>query len=146
MDSVYPHLAPHIVVTPPEYTWEDYFIPFQNRIDPQWHCYLTVPPQTWHARSSTHVPRSKDRARSKNFSLVEVDRSPKMTTDDWPLRIFSHEEFAESVGRFGSRLLSWLCAHSLYQVLNASEESLVCVDLGIALQRHQAKANVSVII
>jgi hypothetical protein len=114
-DSVYPHLAPHIVVTPPEYTWEDFFIPSQNRVDLQWRNYLTVPPQTWHSPSSTHVSRSKDRTRSKDISAVGTDWSSGVVTDEGePCRVFSHEEFAESVQQFGFYFLTSLCAHLFY--------------------------------
>ncbi|KAG6880150.1 hypothetical protein C0992_004602 [Termitomyces sp. T32_za158] len=39
-----PHIAPHIVITPAEETWEDESIPWQNSVDPQWPFYLCVPP------------------------------------------------------------------------------------------------------
>ncbi|KAG6903407.1 hypothetical protein C0995_005430 [Termitomyces sp. Mi166 len=44
LDSMLPHIAPHIVITPAEETWEDKFVPWQNRVDPQWPYYLCVPP------------------------------------------------------------------------------------------------------
>ena len=108
LDSTYPHLAPHIVVTHPENTWEDYFIPWQNRVDPQCHCHLTVPLQTWHASSSTNVSRRKDRSRAHIASLIEPHGSTKAATDGWlptrfmteysqSLRIFSLGAFAKSV-------------------------------------------------
>lgn len=103
LDSLHPHLAPHIVITPPEYFWDDYFIPFQNRVDPQWSGYLMVPPLTWHAPSSSHEPRSKSTFRNSE-SILDVGSGSASEDDDegydsGPWRVFSHEEFAESVCR-----------------------------------------------
>ncbi|EGO27660.1 hypothetical protein SERLADRAFT_406684 [Serpula lacrymans var. lacrymans S7.9] len=44
LDASCPHSAPHIVISPPELSWDDYFIPLQNRLEPQWPDYLAVPP------------------------------------------------------------------------------------------------------
>ncbi|KAG6910964.1 hypothetical protein DXG01_006018 [Tephrocybe rancida] len=44
LDSMHPQLAPHIVVTPPEETWEDEYIPWENRVNIQLPSYLNVPP------------------------------------------------------------------------------------------------------
>ncbi|KAG6821502.1 hypothetical protein H0H93_000010 [Arthromyces matolae] len=43
LDCVIPEIAPHIVITPADETWEDEYIPWQNRVDPQWAHYLCVP-------------------------------------------------------------------------------------------------------
>ncbi|KAH0587851.1 hypothetical protein H2248_006606 [Termitomyces sp. 'cryptogamus'] len=44
LDSMFPHIAPHIVITPSEETWEDEYILWQNRVEPQSPHYLCVPP------------------------------------------------------------------------------------------------------
>ncbi|KAG1755455.1 hypothetical protein EDB19DRAFT_1823046 [Suillus lakei] len=49
LDSLYPHIAPHIVITPPVSYADDFYTPHQNRVDPQWPCFLNVP------RFSPHV-------------------------------------------------------------------------------------------
>ncbi|KAG5342332.1 hypothetical protein C0989_003462 [Termitomyces sp. Mn162] len=43
LDSMFPHIAPHIVITPSEETWEDEYILWQNRVEP--HC-RTLPTAT----------------------------------------------------------------------------------------------------
>jgi hypothetical protein len=42
LDSIAPHLAPHIVITPPEKNIQDYYIPWLNATDPQWPSHLMV--------------------------------------------------------------------------------------------------------
>lgn len=42
-----PHIAPHIVITPAEETWEEEYTLWQNRIYPQWSYYLCVPPSDY---------------------------------------------------------------------------------------------------
>lgn len=93
LDSVYSHLAPHI-----------------------------VPTQTWRSPSSTHVSQSKAHTRYKVVSPAKANYNVGMNTNDWPLRVFSHEEFAESVQM-------------------ATEETIMSLELVVAVQRHQAKAN-----
>ncbi|KAF5387756.1 hypothetical protein D9615_000615 [Tricholomella constricta] len=44
LDSVQPHRAPHIVITPAEEIWEDQYTRWQNCVEFQWPAYLTVPP------------------------------------------------------------------------------------------------------
>ena len=43
LDSLCPNFAPHIVVTPAEESWNDSFVPWQNRVDYQQTGYLMVP-------------------------------------------------------------------------------------------------------
>ncbi|KAF9238839.1 hypothetical protein BU15DRAFT_75061 [Melanogaster broomeanus] len=38
-----PSVSPHIVITPPSPSPDDYYVPSQNRPDPQWTYFLTVP-------------------------------------------------------------------------------------------------------
>ncbi|KAF9238744.1 hypothetical protein BU15DRAFT_74970 [Melanogaster broomeanus] len=41
--STCPSVSPHIIITPPPPSPDDYYIPSQNRPDPQWTYFLTVP-------------------------------------------------------------------------------------------------------
>lgn len=100
LDSIDYNLAPHIVITPPDYTWDDYFIPLRNRVDPQWNDYLAVPPQNWRSPSPTYEPPLEEvddcshlETESDCETVVGVSEYDKL----WPLRVFSHEEFAEAV-------------------------------------------------
>ncbi|OAX44029.1 hypothetical protein K503DRAFT_778792 [Rhizopogon vinicolor AM-OR11-026] len=43
LDSSCPHIAPHIVITPPVSYADDFYTPHQNRVDLQWPCNLNVP-------------------------------------------------------------------------------------------------------
>ncbi|KAF9006602.1 hypothetical protein BDQ17DRAFT_293260 [Cyathus striatus] len=44
LESPVPGICPHIVITLAQDTVEDYYIPFSNRVDPQWPDFLIVPP------------------------------------------------------------------------------------------------------
>ena len=46
LDSTAPHLAPHIVITPPEKNIQDYYTPWFNAPGSQWpgHLMVTMPP------------------------------------------------------------------------------------------------------
>ncbi|KAF9226688.1 hypothetical protein BS17DRAFT_878559 [Gyrodon lividus] len=44
LDSACPSTSPHIVITPPPHSMDDYYVPLRNRVDPQWSYFLTAPP------------------------------------------------------------------------------------------------------
>ncbi|KAG0709873.1 hypothetical protein DFH29DRAFT_18185 [Suillus ampliporus] len=97
LDSLYPHMAPHIVITPPVAYADDFYTPDQNRVNPQWPCSLNVP------RLSPHMfyhhcplPSSHDESvdcdskgfQSQSIASSELD-SVRPTT---PPCVFSHKK------------------------------------------------------
>jgi hypothetical protein len=90
-------LAPHIVITPPEYYWADFFISSQNRPNFPWPPHgLTL--SALQVPYSNNMPRSNNRARAKNYW---PHRSDGLLTGDSPRKVFSHEEFSDTVMQCG---------------------------------------------
>jgi hypothetical protein len=47
LDSADPSVAPHIVISPPEWSWDVDYIPPGNVVSYQWPTWLTVPPPSY---------------------------------------------------------------------------------------------------
>ncbi|KAG2156295.1 hypothetical protein DEU56DRAFT_723823, partial [Suillus clintonianus] len=101
LDSLYPHIAPHIVITPPVSYADDFYTPNQNRVDPQWPCFLNVP------RLSPHMfyhhcplPSSHDEPAgcdSKGFHSQSVASSGDLDVIQSETRVFSHKRLLLAV-------------------------------------------------
>lgn len=108
LDSLYPDIAPHIVITPPVSCADDFYTPYQNRVDPQWPCFLNVP------RLSPHMyyhhrplPSSHDESagcNSKEFHSQSVAPSDDLglIRPKTPLRVFSRKKLNLAVSRLVS--------------------------------------------
>ncbi|KAG1752548.1 uncharacterized protein EDB91DRAFT_1243307 [Suillus paluster] len=103
LDSLYPHIAPHIVITPPVSYADDFYIPNHNRVDPQWPCFLNVhrlPPHIFYH----HYPLSSSHGESADCDSGEFQSQSLASSDDYevippqtPPRVFSHKRLLLAV-------------------------------------------------
>ncbi|KAG5654613.1 hypothetical protein H0H81_011588 [Sphagnurus paluster] len=117
LDSVAPHLAPHIVITPPEETWEDQYISWKNRVDFQWPQFLEVPALNV---ISGRLPIPEDTQPMFGPGTLTPSFSPTNPLLI-PTPIFSHSKFRQ-------------------QIDSASMERLVFTQVVAALHKAQCKA------
>ncbi|KAF8897817.1 hypothetical protein BD779DRAFT_1667737 [Infundibulicybe gibba] len=129
LDSVHPHITPHIVITPPEQLWDDHLVPWQNRLDPQYFCYLYVPPVDFGTSRIAINVQLPDR--HPDFSLYDdlqpcIDATDsEITAEDPP---DPPEEFAPAVGDPEAA-----CVHS------TATERLILREVVTALHRMRLK-------
>ncbi|KAG1806573.1 uncharacterized protein HD556DRAFT_323944 [Suillus plorans] len=98
LDSLYPDIAPHIVITPPVSCADDFYTPYQNRVDPQWPCFLNVPrlsPRMYYHHRP--LPSSHDESagcNSKEFHSQSVAPSDHLglIRPKTPPRVFSRKK------------------------------------------------------
>ncbi|KAG2155035.1 uncharacterized protein EDB93DRAFT_130423 [Suillus bovinus] len=98
LDSLYPDIAPHIVITPPVSYPDDFYTPHQNRVDPQWPCFLNVPrlsPSMYYH----HRPPPSSHDESVGCNSKEFHSQSVVPSDDLgvirprsPPRVFSHKK------------------------------------------------------
>lgn len=103
LDSLYPDIAPHIVITPPVSCADDFYTPLQNRVDPQWPCFLNVPrlsPRTFHH----HCPLQSSHDESAGCDSKEFHSQSVASSDDLdvirpknPPCVFSHKRLLLAV-------------------------------------------------
>jgi len=140
LDSVYPHVTPHIVITPADETWNDYFIPLENRVDPQWPCYLMA--AQFEASSAYHrlpIPSSDADQTSSNPALMKTDNLSASHRSYEPKSVFSPSRFIQLVCQLYVSQNSPLI---VLQIECSSTERLIMYHVITALQRHQCKAAV----
>ncbi|KAG1892200.1 hypothetical protein F4604DRAFT_14714 [Suillus subluteus] len=127
LDSLYPDIAPHIVITPPVSYPDDFYTPHQNRVDPQWPCFLNVPCLSPHMFYH-YCPLSSSHDESADCHSNEFHSQSVASSDDLgvirprtPPRVFSHEKL-------------------LLAVEASSIERLVFRDIVDGIFRHRRKA------
>jgi hypothetical protein len=81
LDSLYPDIAPHIVITPPVSCADDFYTPHQNRVDPQWPCFLNVPRLSPHMFYH-HCPLPSSHDESAGCHLKEFHSQSAASSDD----------------------------------------------------------------
>ncbi|KAG2064268.1 hypothetical protein BDR04DRAFT_1110340 [Suillus decipiens] len=99
LDSLYPDIAPHIVITPPVSYLDDFYTPHQNRVDPQWPCFLNVP------RLSPHMFYHHRPLSSSHDESADCHYSQSIASSDdldiirpnTPPRVFSHKKLLAAV-------------------------------------------------
>jgi hypothetical protein len=101
LDSVCPHIAPHIVITPPISYADDFYTPHNNRVDLQWPCSLSVPPLSSHVfHHYCPLPHDEsvdcDSKRFESQSETSADKFGGLRPED-PLRVFNHQKFLSTV-------------------------------------------------
>lgn len=106
LDSLCPDVAPHIVITPPDDRWEDYYIPSENAVNPQSPYYLSIPPLPHRFLAATRNPRSLDGycggtslAQPGTSNAPSSTRSPNNSppSSQLPQAVFSPSLFMQSV-------------------------------------------------
>jgi len=113
LDSVCPELAPHIIITPPADTEDDYLILSQNCLAPQWQHYLMVPPSPLYLLPS-----------NLNGCATLAAETPSGAAHDPPCPsrvVFSRSKFAKTIEQ-------------------SSAERLILYHVVAALHRRQRKA------
>ncbi|EGO02037.1 hypothetical protein SERLA73DRAFT_159113 [Serpula lacrymans var. lacrymans S7.3] len=122
LDASCPHSAPHIVISPPELSWDDYFIPLQNRLEPQWPDYLAVPPILYGLSTPSPPPSGDcpDNVAFTSFSEPTVEYSEGLHQKS-PLAVFSYSRFS-------------------HLVRSASTERLIFRHVADAIHRHHYRA------
>ncbi|KAG1851773.1 hypothetical protein C8R48DRAFT_777728 [Suillus tomentosus] len=98
LDSLYPDIAPHIVITPPVSCADDFYTPYQNRVDPQWPCSLNVPRLSPHMYYH-HRPLPSSHDESAGCNSKEFHSQSVAPSDDLglirpkiPPRVFSRKK------------------------------------------------------
>ncbi|KAG2349141.1 hypothetical protein BDR05DRAFT_986719 [Suillus weaverae] len=81
LDSLYPDIAPHIVITPPVSYADDFYTPHQNRVDPQWPCFLNVPRLSPHMFYH-HRPQPSSHDESAGCDSKEFHSQSAALSDD----------------------------------------------------------------
>ncbi|KAH7930672.1 hypothetical protein BV22DRAFT_1054397 [Leucogyrophana mollusca] len=126
LDSSYPYIAPHIVVSPPETCWEEFYAPFSNRVEPQSLASLVVPPLPPSLFHSSRPPALDTPCDIHSSSLACSAFSPK--EHSVPRRRRASAVF--SLSRFSRTVLS------------SSTERLIFRHVVDAIHRHRYKATV----
>ncbi|KIJ69960.1 hypothetical protein HYDPIDRAFT_35409 [Hydnomerulius pinastri MD-312] len=117
LDSDCPHCSPHIVISPPPHSSDDYYIPSLNRVGPQWVCFLTVPPLSERLFEFMRPPSEYD----ASASFLPCYDEPPHESETRPLKVFS-------------------VARSVRRVRASSTERLIFCHICHALDRHTYKA------
>jgi hypothetical protein len=103
LDSLCPHIAPHIVITPPVTYADDFYTPNNNRVDLQWPCFLNVPRLTPHIFYH-HCPLLSlhdesvdcDSKRFESQTVASADESGGVRPGA-PLRVFNRQQLLTTV-------------------------------------------------
>ncbi|KAG6832146.1 hypothetical protein H0H92_004877 [Tricholoma furcatifolium] len=95
LDSMFPDIAPHIVITPAVETWADEYIPWQNRVNPQWPHQLCVPPldypiSPFSVLASSHLSQNAETLTQHSDATSPVALLPYSTS------LFKQYNFAAS--------------------------------------------------
>jgi hypothetical protein len=108
LDSLYPDIAPHIVITPPVSCADDFYTPHQNRVDPQWPCFLNVPRLSPHMFYH-HCPLPSSHDESAGCHLKEFHSQSAASSDDLGVirprttpRVFNNKKLLLAVSRLVS--------------------------------------------
>jgi len=103
LDSMCPHIAPHIVITPPVSHADDFYTPNNNRVDIQWPCFLNVPrlsPEMFYHHCPLSSPRdeSADLEPERFESHTATEKSGGVPPGN-PLRVFNRQKLFATVSR-----------------------------------------------
>ncbi|TFK43754.1 hypothetical protein BDQ12DRAFT_718944 [Crucibulum laeve] len=95
LDSTLPHLAPHIVISPAVESYDDFYIPWANRVDAQWTDLLTIPQ---YDVSPTRLPPINDAYQTKLYPQEARPVNSMVSFALGPKPVFSPSKFNKYIG------------------------------------------------
>lgn len=130
LDSTAPHLAPHIVITPPEKNIQDYYTPWFNAPGPQWPGQLMV----------TTPPNAMDHT----LARVPSVRPPRLGKHAPPKTVFCLSKFKIFVSQPLELSVSYLSdRRGNKQVASTTHERVHMENMSNVLQKRHRKAAAS---